>query len=132
MRTISLCASLLAVAITAIGSAEPLFEQVDVFTAGTEGYHTFPIPAIVTVADGSLIALAEGRKENRRDPGGGDIDLVYKRSTDRGATWSALNVLDDPGEKWACLESHAGRGPGQGLDLDPLQPLGTQFRHKGI
>ena len=102
MRTISLCASLLAVTIAAIGSAEPLFEQVDVFTAGTEGYHTFPIPAIVTVADGSLIAFAEGRKENRRDPGGGDIDLVYKRSTDRGATWSALNVLDDPGEKWAA------------------------------
>ena len=86
----------------ALASAEPLFTSVDVFTAGTEGCHTFRIPAIVTAADGSLIAFAEGRRDNRRDPGGGDIDLVYKRSSDQGMTWSALEVLDDPGEGWSA------------------------------
>jgi sialidase-1 len=56
----------------------------------------------VRTPDGSLIAFAEGRKENRSDPGGGDIDLVYRRSTDQGGTWSPLAVLDDPGEKWGA------------------------------
>ena len=86
----------------ALAAAEPLFTSVDVFTAGTEGYHTFRIPAILTSPDGSLIAFAEGRKDNRHDPGGGDIDLVYKLSADQGQTWSELGVLDDPGEGWSA------------------------------
>jgi sialidase-1 len=77
-------------------------QHVDVFSAGSEGYHTFRIPAIVTAPDGSLIAFAEGRKENRNDPGGGDIELVCKRSEDQGATWSRLMVLDDPGPGWGA------------------------------
>ncbi|HSB14116.1 MAG TPA: sialidase family protein, partial [Bryobacteraceae bacterium] len=93
---------LLTLAVCACASAEPMLTHVDVFTSGTEGYHSFRIPAILTAADGSLLAFAEGRKENRTDPGGGDIDLVYKRSTDSGATWTPLKVLDDPGEKWAA------------------------------
>ena len=86
----------------ALLAGESLWEQVDVFTAGHDGYHTFRIPAIVTTSDGTLIAFAEARKENRSDPGGGDIDLVYRRSTDRGKTWSPLRVLDDPGEGWGA------------------------------
>jgi sialidase-1 len=76
--------------------------HIDVFRAGAGGYHTYRIPAIVTAADGSLVAFAEARKENRGDPGYGDIDLVASRSTDNGATWSPMQLLDDPGEKWAA------------------------------
>ena len=83
-------------------SAQPLIDHVDVFASGSEGYHTFRIPAIVRAPDGSLLAFAEGRKENRRDPGGGDIDLVYKRSKDRGASWSPLKIVDDPGVGWSA------------------------------
>jgi sialidase-1 len=83
-------------------AADPTLIHTDVFRSGTEGYHSFRIPAIVRAPDGALIAFAEGRKENRTDPGGGDIDLVSKRSTDQGATWSPLAVIDDPGEKWAA------------------------------
>ena len=97
---LSLRLALLALPTPAFG--ELIFTHVDVFSSGTEGYHTFRIPAILTAPDGALIAMAEGRKENRHDPGGGDIDLVYKRSTDAGATWSPLMVLDDPGVGWAA------------------------------
>ena len=88
--------------VLAVGAAEPKISHTDVFRSGAEGYHSYRIPAIVTAPDGTLLAFAEGRKENRSDPGGGDIDLVLKRSADQGATWSPLMVLDDPGERWAA------------------------------
>lgn len=91
-----------ALALACAAFAQPRWTHTDVFTARTEGYHSFRIPAIVTAAGGTLIAFAEGRKENRSDPGGGDIDLVYKRSTDGGLTWSPLRILDDPGQGWAA------------------------------
>lgn len=69
--------------------------RVDVFVAGQEGYHTFRIPSLVVTPRGTLIAICEGRKSSRGDSG--DIDLVMKRSLDRGATWSSLQVIDDDG-----------------------------------
>jgi sialidase-1 len=41
------------------------------------------------------LALCEGRKNGQDDSG--DIDIVYKRSTDGGRTWSRLQVLWDDG-----------------------------------
>lgn len=96
-------------------AAAPLFEQTDVFTAGAEGYHTFRIPTIATAADGTLLAFVEGRKENRHDPGGGDIDLVYKRSTDRAA----------PGRRQSFSTTPAQAG---GHRTRPLSPIETAAR----
>ena len=83
-------------------AADAFITHTDVFRAGEDGYHSYRIPAIVTAPDGSLVAFAEARKENRSDPGGGDIDLVAKRSVDQGATWSRMQIVDDPGEKWGA------------------------------
>jgi sialidase-1 len=69
--------------------------QVDVFVAGTEGYHTFRIPSVLATPRGSLLAFCEGRKQGRGDSG--DIDLVLRRSTDGGATWGPLQVVADVG-----------------------------------
>ncbi len=82
----------------------PAIASTDVFTSGKDGYHTYRIPAIETAPDGSLIAFAEARKYNADDPGFGkqDIDLVCKRSTDNGATWSAMTIVEDPGELWSA------------------------------
>ncbi|MBX3740644.1 MAG: exo-alpha-sialidase [Akkermansiaceae bacterium] len=70
-------------------------EAVAVFTAGDDGYHSFRIPAAIMAKDGSLLAFCEARKNNRRDHG--DIDLVMKRSTDHGLTWSSLRMIHDGG-----------------------------------
>jgi HEAT repeat protein len=61
------------------------------YRSGTEGYHTFRIPAIIVSPQGDLLAFAEGRRYSRSDTG--DIDLVLKRSKDNGITWSRLQVV---------------------------------------
>lgn len=66
------------------------------FEAGTEGYACFRIPAIVTTNEGTLLAFAEGRKNGCSDTG--SIDLVMKRSTDGGRSWSGLQVVWQDGE----------------------------------
>jgi hypothetical protein len=89
----------------AVGAgAAPLLTSADVFTSGQSGYHTYRIPAVEAAPDGSLIAFAEARRYNADDPGFGkqEIDLVYKRSTNNGATWSTMTVLEHAGELWSA------------------------------
>ena len=60
---------------------------------GDEGYKCFRIPALITTSKGTLLAFAEGRRDNCGDAG--DIDLVLKRSEDGGKTWSKLQIVWD-------------------------------------
>ena len=85
-----------------VAMGQPLLTHVDVFRAGVGGYHSYRIPALLSAANGSLLAFAEARRENRGDPGDGDIDLVLSRSLDQGRTWLPLQLVDDPGEKWSA------------------------------
>jgi sialidase-1 len=62
-----------------------------VFQKGTEDYSCYRIPALIKTKAGTLLAFAEGRKNNCTDEG--DIDLVVKRSIDGGKTWSKLAVI---------------------------------------
>jgi hypothetical protein len=96
-----------AAAAAAFAGSAPLLTHTDVFVSGRDGYHTYRIPAVETAPDGSLVAFAEARKHNMDDPGYGrqDIDLVFKRSTDAGATWSPMTVLEDPGELWSAANA---------------------------
>ncbi|MEQ9438706.1 MAG: sialidase family protein [Cyclobacteriaceae bacterium] len=71
-----------------------------IFESGTEGYRCFRIPAIVKTQKGTLLAFAEGRKNNCSDEE--DIDLVLKRSTDQGKTWSKLMIV------WSDAENTCG------------------------
>lgn len=84
--------------------AQPGLTHVDVYVSGTQGYNSYRIPAIETAPDGSLLAFAEARKYSLADPGFGkqDIDLVLRRSTDGGKTWSPMKVIEDPGELWSA------------------------------
>lgn len=67
------------------------FEQTDPFIGGTEGYHTFRIPAIVVSPKGVILAFCEGRKNDPSDVG--KIDLLLKRSMDGGRTWGSIQVI---------------------------------------
>lgn len=73
--------------------AAPALEQIDVFTSGEGGYHTYRIPAVIKAANGSLLAFCEGRRTGGGDSG--NIDLLLKRSTDGGRTWSANQAVWD-------------------------------------
>jgi len=67
----------------------------DVFVSGQDGYHTYRIPALVITANEMLLAFCEGRKRSPSDDG--DIDLLLKRSTDGGRTWSRQIVIHEEG-----------------------------------
>jgi len=74
----------------------PEFDQQVLFKAPQDaGYACFRIPAIVKTNDGTLLAFAEGRVLNCGDAA--DIDIVVKRSTDDGRTWSPLEVVNHGG-----------------------------------
>lgn len=69
-------------------------EIVDVFVPKTDGYPAIRIPSLVTTKKGTLLAFAEGRQ-------GGDHsenDIILKRSTDRGRSWSKLQVVHESGK----------------------------------
>jgi sialidase-1 len=65
------------------------------FVAGENGYKSYRIPALIKTAKGSLLAFCEGRKDGAGDAG--DIDVLMKRSTDNGKTWSEQTVVWNDG-----------------------------------
>lgn len=66
-----------------------------IWNGGTDGYHTYRIPALAVTKSGAMLAICEGRKSGGGDAG--DIDMLVKRSTDQGVTWSAQQVVWDDG-----------------------------------
>ena len=77
-------------------SAPRDLEQVEVFRAGVDEYHTYRIPSLIVTRKGTLLAFCEGRRRSRSDSG--DIDLLLKRSSDGGVTWSSQQVVADMGD----------------------------------
>lgn len=75
--------------------ADDQLTKADVFVSGTGGYHTYRIPAVIVTPKGTLLAFCEGRKTGRSDHG--DLDLVLRRSTDNGKTWSPMRIVYEEG-----------------------------------
>lgn len=63
----------------------------------TESSHSYRIPSMVTLADGTIVAAADIRWNTTYD--GGGLDTLVARSTDGGANWSytVANYLGDNG-----------------------------------
>lgn len=72
------------------GQSQPLFQS------GDAGYMCFRIPALVTLSSTELIVFAEGRKDGCADFG--DVDIVMRKSTDAGLTWSSIEIVVDEGQ----------------------------------
>lgn len=66
-------------------------KNVSVFISGTDGYKSFRIPAIIKSSNNDLLAFCEGRVNSSGDFG--DIDIVMKRSTDNGKTWTSISKV---------------------------------------
>lgn len=75
-------------------SAAPLFESVRLEQAGDAGVHTYRIPALAVTNAGVLVAAFDARNHSKGDLPG-DIDVVVRRSTDAGRTWSPVRRAVD-------------------------------------
>ncbi|TDE08632.1 sialidase family protein [Jiangella asiatica] len=63
----------------------------DLWAAGTGGYHTYRIPALVVTALGTVLAFSEGRRHGGGDAG--QIDLLVRRSHDHGQSWDEPRLV---------------------------------------
>lgn len=68
-------------------------DKIPVFVSGTEGHKSYRIPAIIALPNKDLLAFCEGRVNGAGDFG--DINIVLKRSSDGGKTWTALQTVVD-------------------------------------
>lgn len=74
------------------------------FVSGQNETHTFRIPAIVTANNGDLIAACDARRKGSADLGHQrTIDIVFRRSSDNGETWTPMEVMD-PIEDGGCSD----------------------------
>ncbi len=90
-----LCVAALVLAGNAVAQQTPVFSETSVFVSGQEGYNTYRIPSIVRTTNGTLLAFCEGRKTSSSDAG--DIDIVLRRSTNNGAGWLPMTLVQEEG-----------------------------------
>ncbi|MFK3732262.1 exo-alpha-sialidase [Streptomyces sp. NPDC088090] len=83
-------------AVSSVGPAAaeaPLFESTVLATSG-QGAHTYRIPALDTLPDGTLLAAYDRRNDSAADLPG-NLDVMVRRSTDNGRTWTAPQAIAD-------------------------------------
>lgn len=88
-----------------LSAAEPLFETTRLFALTPKNKPNYRIPSIICAPNGDILVMCE-----RRNDGPGDIgnhDIVMKRSSDKGKTWSdEIIILDD--ENCVCTDLTVG------------------------
>lgn len=94
-------------------------QKIPVFISGTEGHKSYRIPAIIQLPNKDILAFCEGRVNGSGDFG--DINIVMKKSSDLGKSWSVLNTIVD-------ADSLQAGNPAPVVDLtDPAFPQGRIF-----
>ena len=72
----------------------PLFERVPLEQSGDAGVHTYRIPAMAVANDGTVIVAFDARNDSSGDLPG-DIDIMVRRSSDLGRSWSPAQRVAD-------------------------------------
>lgn len=62
-----------------------------IFESGKGGYKSYRIPAIIKAPNGDILAFSEGRVNSSADFG--HVNIVMRRSTDDGKTWSDIQKV---------------------------------------
>lgn len=93
-KSLVTAAIVLSMAAVMLSSCERAMSPVHtlLFQSGDEGSKFYRIPALTTASDGSLIAVADRRNNSTADLPNA-IDVVARRSTDRGVTWGPQIVI---------------------------------------
>ena len=94
-------------------------KKVEVFVSGLEGHKSYRIPAIIGLPNKDILAFCEGRVHGAGDFG--DINIVMKRSSDGGKSWTNLQTVVD-------ADSLQAGNPAPVVDMDdPAYPRGRIF-----
>ena len=95
-RCLTLCLALTGSSVS--WGAAPLLEKINLFENETDGYKNYRIPGLLVTANGTVLATCEARRTSGKD--WDQIDILLRRSTDGGRTWSAPRAIANvPGPK---------------------------------
>jgi sialidase-1 len=95
---LTLALGLALAAVDRASAAEPMLEKIDLFQSGQQGYALYRIPGVVVTAKGTVLAYCEARRTGKSD--WDTIDILLRRSTDGGRSWSVRQKISDvPGKK---------------------------------
>ncbi len=87
---------LLAAAREALARVRGGLQEIDLFSEGDRGFHSYRIPSLIVAPKGTILAFAEARKNDKSDFG--HIETVLRRSVDGGRTWGPVQVVARDGE----------------------------------
>jgi sialidase-1 len=90
-RTLAIVACFLAIGGSRIFSADAGLSKATLFEAGHGGYAMYRIPGIIVTKKGTVLVYNEARRNSGSD--WSTIDIVMRRSTDGGATFSPARVI---------------------------------------
>lgn len=85
--------------------------------AQVDGVHTYRIPGLATTNNGSLLAIYDVRYLHNRDLQG-HMDIGLSRSTDKGQSWSPMQIVLDMGEWGGLSQQYNGVSDGS-VTVDP-------------
>ncbi|WP_205410034.1 sialidase family protein [Flavihumibacter solisilvae] len=112
-------AVLILMLVATVFAAHSQQEGTAVFVSGNEGHKSYRIPAVIGLRNGTLLAFCEGRVHGAGDFG--DINIVLKKSTDKGRTWGRMETVVD-------YDTLQAGNPAPVVDYtDPLYPSGRIF-----
>lgn len=113
-----------------LSAAEPALTRQDLFVAGENGYAMYRIPGLVATPGGALLAYCEARKSSGSD--WGQIDVVMRRSTDGGTTWSPMRTIAAAPADARRNEAAAAQDLGDNEGLTVNNPVAVVDRESGV